>query len=570
MSHVTEVVEPPAVRPASKPTAPRGRWVAALASLITGALLFGIGVAGGWTAASQTSGPAESHGHSHAGEPASGHAHAPKLTPQTLANLGVEIGELKTSEYVSTRDVPAVVAERPGTIVPASSLVAGIVEEVLVVEGQRVAAGAPVARVRRDAFPRPALVLTEAVLRPLNEEFHGSISELRSSSQALSIAREELTRVRRVLASTTESLPSKIEIDLRNEERRALRALENARQEAERHGLAAAEIAGIESGEVAAPDVPPAQRVLARNGLWSDEASTLLAALPPDVRDRPYAVAVVAELVGSRALSPEMVEAIRAQPDLAQAFLDVAGLIQQGWSVETIVALAERGALAPVVTVSAPAGAEDWDVLAVRLRPGERAEPGVTVVECRDLSRVQLELAPAGADLAAIAASLAAGETVTAEPLVADAGPALEGLRIQRLDADRDHPGEGAAIVLVENRVLSETKDGDRPFRSWAVRPGLRYIARVPLSRLPERFVLPASAVTSQGPDTVILLEDGEGFRPVAVRVEHRDSRVVVLAKDGVFPGDRVVLKGAYSVLLAIQASSGGGVDAHAGCGHAH
>jgi hypothetical protein len=264
-----------------------------------------------------------------------------------------------------------------------------------------------------------------------------------------------------------------------------------------------------------------------------------------------------------------MVEAIRARPELLTAFLDVAGLIQQGWSVETMVALAERGALAPVVTVNAPPGAKDWDVLAVRLRAGERAEPGVTVVECRDLSRVQLELAPAGADLAAIAAALAAGETVSAEPLVAEAGPALEGLRVQRLEADRDHPREGAAIVLVENRVLSETRDRDRPFRSWAVRPGLRYLVRVPLSRLPERFVLPASAVTARGPDTVILLEDGESFRPVPVRVEHRDSRVVVIAKDGsVFPGDRVVLKGAYSVLLAIQAASGGGADAHAGCGH--
>jgi hypothetical protein len=29
-------------------------------------------------------------------------------------------------------------------------------------------------------------------------------------------------------------------------------------------------------------------------------------------------------------------------------------------------------------------------------------------------------------------------------------------------------------------------------------------------------------------------------------------------------------VKGAFSVLLAIQASTGGGADPHAGCGHAH
>jgi multidrug efflux pump subunit AcrA (membrane-fusion protein) len=464
--------------------------------------------------------------------------------------------------------VPATVAVRPGSLRPVSVPVGGVLEEILVVEGQRVAAGAPVARLRRDAFPRPALVLTDAVLLPLNEAFHEAVAGLRSAAQALAIAREELARVRGVLSASGGVVPTKVEIDLRNEERRAQGALENARHEAERHGLAPEEVAAIEAGGEATTDLPSVERVLARNGLWSERASAVLAALPEDVRRLPYAAAVLGELVGARALTPRMAEAITARPALAASFLDVAGLVQQGWTVESLVALAEGGALEPVVTVRAPQGSPDWDVEAVRARPGDRVEAGDVLAECRDLSRVHLRLAPAGPDLAAIASVLEAGETLGAEPLLAGSGPALEGLRLLRLDADGRDAG-GGPVVPAENRVLSLAKEGGREFRSWALRPGLRYVVRVPRSRVAGVFVLPADAVAAQGADTVLLLEDGSGFRAVPVRVEHRDARHVVVANDGaVFPGDRVVLRGAYQVLLALQAAVGGGVDPHAGHSH--
>ena len=578
MSQATVGSDPQRVaEPVPKP--PKRRWAGALANVVTGALLLAIGLVGGFVAASQKApvddhehahGGGDDHGHGHGDEHDHGHAHAPKLTKQTLANLGVEVGEVQPGEFVRTRDVPAVVAERPGSLRPASAPVAGVVEEVLVLEGQRVEAGAPVAQVRRDPFPRPSLVLTDAVLRPLNEEFHDAVAALRSSSQALAIAQEELARVRRALSGASDALPSKVEVDARNEERRATRALANAREEAERHGLTAADVAAIESGQTTDVELPPAQRVLAHNGLWSEDASRLLAALPEDVRARRYAVAVVAELVGSRALTPRMAELVQTRPAIAAAFLDLAGLIQHGWSAESVIGLADAGALEPVVTVRAPKGAKDWDVESVRVRAGERVEAGTTLAECRDGSTLVLELAPAGPDLPAIATALTSRETVTAEPLVPGAGPSLDGLRLHRLESGGAHAGSGSAEVLVANRVLTVTETEDRAFRSWAVRPGLRYVVRVPLERLRDRFVLPASALATRGPDTVLLLEDGDGFRPVAVRVEHRDARTAVVAKDGaVFPGDRVVLKGAFSVLLAIQ-SAASGVDPHAGHDHSH
>jgi hypothetical protein len=281
-------------------------------------------------------------------------------------------------------------------------------------------------------------------------------------------------------------------------------------------------------------------------------------------------VAVLGELVGSRTLSPEIVELVKRRSDLQNSFLDMAGLVQQGWTARSLTALLEAGALEPVVTLLAPKGAVDWDVEHIRARPGDHLDAGAVVVECRDLSHVLLGLVPAGPDLAAIAAALSAGEKVSAEPLLKGSGPTVEGLQVLQLEADpdADHP---AAIVPVENVPLPVVKRDGREYRSWALRPGLRYLVRIPVERKANVFVLPADAVATQGPDTVLLLEDGDSFKAVAVRVFHRDSRTVVVGNDGaVFPGDRAVLRGAYSVMLAIQASAGKGADAHAGCGHQH
>jgi hypothetical protein len=47
------------------------------------------------------------------------------------------------------------------------------------------------------------------------------------------------------------------------------------------------------------------------------------------------------------------------------------------------------------------------------------------------------------------------------------------------------------------------------------------------------------------------------------------DSRVAVVANDGaIFEGDRIVLKGAYALSLALQAGTGAAADPHAGHDH--
>jgi multidrug efflux pump subunit AcrA (membrane-fusion protein) len=529
-------------------------------------LLLAIGLVGGWFAASQ--------GHSHEAPEEHAPGAAATLSPRTLGNIGVEIGEAKLSDFVRPREVPAEVELPPAAVRPVHAPVAGVVRSVAVATGQKVAAGDAIAVVARDPFPRPVLALTDAVLRPLDEDYHHSLTELRSAAAAHAIAKQELERVRTLLRGAGDGrqpLPSKAEIDLVYEERRAGDALKLAREEVERHGLSEQEIDRAQEGE---EDVLISSdavcRVLQRNQLWTDAADAVLAALPQRVRELRYTIAVLGELVAADAVRDDYVAAVRERPGLATAFLETAGLLQQGASVEWLKGLEASGALAAVVTVRAPSDAPDWDVLDVDVKPGAHVDAGDVLARCVDRRSVLLRMAAAGADLPALNRALEAGEMLRAEPLVPGSAPVLEGLPLVRLAPGEDHASHGAAFAMAENAPLAEHADaGGATHRTWKLREGIRYLVHVPVERLPGRFVLPASAVVLRGSEMIVLLEDGDTFLSVPVRVEHLDSQVAVIANDGAFfEGDRIVLRGAYALSLALQAGSGAAADPHAGHSH--
>lgn len=542
-----------------------GRVVAATVTL---ALVLGIGLYGGFVAGRQGGGGGGGE-HAEEAHGEEGHAEGPKLTPQTLANLGVEFAPLEATDFVRANDVSAVVEARADGRRAVHAPIAGRVARTYVVTGQAVKAGDPIADVVRDPFPRPVLSLTDAVLKPLNEDFHRSMSELRTSAHALEIVREELARVRRVLGSATSAAtPSKLEVDLGYEERKSLRALEGARSEAHRHGLLDDEIAAIEAGTGTPPDVPPARAILVRNRLWSPAADETLALLPAAMRELPYTLATLGELAGSHALTAEVVATLRARPALAASFLDWAGLLQAGETIAALMSLEESGALAPVVVIRAPEDAPGFDVVSLAVRSGAHVETGTVVAEVEDVRTVVLRLTPTGDDVARVEKALAAREALVAEPLVEGSGARIEALTLRRMDADPDGHHAVSAVADVANDVVAELgTDGGTRVRTWRLRPGMRYLVKVPVDRLAKRFVLPSDAVIPRGPDSVVVLKEGAAFRQVPVHVEYSDAHVAVVANDGaVFPGDTVARRGAYALSLALQAGSGGGE----GGGHHH
>jgi len=558
----------------------KGRWGVTgrlVAGAVTGLLVLGAGLVGGFVAGKQASAPGGA-GHAE-GEPAAGgDAHAgqgsaPALSPQTLANLGIETGELTATEFVRAREVAAVVVEPRGSRRRAYSPVAGVLRRVHVRPGSVVKAGDPVAEILRDPFPRPTLTLTDSLLRSLDEEFHRAVADLRTSSLALELARAELDRVRKIIGASTAtgSVPSKTEIDLHREAQRAQRSLENAREEARRHGLTAEEVAGIEGGTSPAPKAPDVHRVLDARLLWGPSADRVVAMLPESVRSAPFIVALVGELFAAGLLSAELEAALGSRPGIRDAFLDVAGLIQAGETVEGVLALEEAGGLRPSVLVRAPADAPDWDVIALDAVSGAHVSRGGEIATLLASHRMALRLAPTGEDVVAIERALAAGEVLVAEPLQPGAGPSLSGLRVTRFEPPAEAGGLASPLIEFDNRPLAPGA-GLEPSqaRSWQFREGTRYRVAVPLERMPGRFVLPAEAIVTRGADQVIVVQEGRNWRQVPVHVEYLDARVAVIPvkNGGVFAGDRVVMRGAYALALALQAAAGGGVDPHAGHNH--
>ncbi len=541
-------------------------WRFAAAFVVLAGVL-AAGLIGGWTAASQKSGGQGGHGEAEGHAP---HAGGLTLSTRALANLGVEVGPIALSEFVRTVDVPAVVASLPLAERPVTSPVAGTVRKVFVRPGGTVAADALIAEVVREPYAPPSLLITDGVLKPLNEEYHRASAEVRTTALALELARGERERLAPAGSVEADRVTGRVVREAQYAVLRAERDLANAREEAQRHGLTPEQILGLEKGDDGSiPDLPDVRRVLMRNRLWSAEADTVLALLPERVRDLPHTLAVLGELVGTGRLTAELAAVLQAEPRLGAVFLDVAGLVQTGATPTALADLAARGAFEPVVALRAPSdGAETWDVLELDLRAGAHVEAGQRVAALRDDRVMALHLTPAPSDLAPLTEALTAGAALRAEPLVRGAGATLEDVQLLSLTGASAGHGLGA-LATVTNRVLVErSAEGAGAYRTWAVRPGLTYVVKVPIERKPGRYVLPADAIAYQGPEAVVLLPDGKGFRTVPVRLEHHDAQFAVVAADGaLFPGDQVVLKGAPALAIALLAGAGG-ADPHAGHSH--
>jgi multidrug efflux pump subunit AcrA (membrane-fusion protein) len=527
-----------------------------------GCVLVAIGVLSGWYAARQgAAGEA-------AGEDAQ--AVAAAFSPQTLKNLGVTVGAVEPSTFVRYARVQATVVDAPLNTVPVTVPLGGIVTRLHVAPGRIAKAGAPLVSIARSPIPRPQLALTADILTPVSENLHQAISSLRTAVAQHKIVTTELERVKRYTESGSEEglplLPRKTVIDLQYDLARADQARANARRELERHGLSGKEIDAVCKGAPPPGNQRLWKRALEENALWGETEEAILGLLPERDRTHPWSIAAIGELSAAGLATRELADAIRAEPHMSKHFVEVAALLLEGNTVPKTRLLTAAGALDPVMTLKAPAGG-DWDVAEVAVRAGQRVEAGDTAVLLHDPRVMWLRLEPVGEEIGHVVRALEEGTALRGRPLMAGTGPALKDLKVDRLDTRAGEEERGAlAYVICRNEAVRAKDVGD--VRSWRLRVGLRYLVLVPIERLAERFVLPAGAVTDDGPRKVVFLQDGDMFLAKPVYVEYEDDEVVVVANDGaLFPGDSVALTGAFALGLALQTGSGP-VDPHAGHSH--
>lgn len=497
------------------------------------------------------------------------------LPAATIANLGIRVEEIQPTTFFRSVSVAAVVVDTPATEQPVFAPMGGRIESIDVEPGTVVNPGSTVVTLVRDPLPRPQLTLTADILRPAQENLHESVLELRRSAEEVRIARTELTRVEqftgKVGGRDLPIIPRQRAIDLRYQLSRAEIAHEQAHLELEKHGLSDAQIRDVEGGaSLPVFNEETWQRALARNGLWPTEAQRLSEVLPKSLRALPWVTATIGELAASGLANAELTDWM-ASEGVARHFLEIGVLLQRGHTLEDLQRLHALNALEPVVRVVAPGLDDDgsWDVLDVLSKRGAKVASGDRLLTLRDPRRLFLRTEPVGGEVASILIAAKERYEIAANPLIRDSGPQLEALTISYVESSRENEGT-VAFVEVRNNVRSEIDRGRAmTSRTWSLREGMRYLLRIPTAKLENVFVLPASAVTEDGPNKVVFLQDGESFKPVPIVIAYQDDEVVVIPvtkEVSLSPGDPVVQSGAFELGLAMKGSSA--VDPHAGHGH--
>jgi cobalt-zinc-cadmium efflux system membrane fusion protein len=104
-------------------------------------------------------------------------------------------------------------------------------------------------------------------------------------------------------------------------------------------------------------------------------------------------------------------------------------------------------------------------------------------------------------------------------------------------------------------RIVLENPDG-----FW--RPGMFATAEVMVERVEVEVGVPASALQSLADQTVVFVQGAEGFRPRPVVAGKRDGQWVEI-REGLAPGEKIVVEGAFTVKSELMRSELGGGHGH-------
>jgi multidrug efflux pump subunit AcrA (membrane-fusion protein) len=541
--------------------------------LLLSLALTALGLAGGWFARAQTdSGAAPVAEAEGAG---SGEA-VPVLSPQALKNLGVTWGKAEKRAYVVMREVPAVVHEMPATLQPVVARWGGTVKALLPgsaktpsghvggkdFAGYVVKPGDVILEILRAPLPMIDRALTGEIVSAVSEAVHESATELRSAQRAMDLAEIEWKRVKDLNRGEEGELPvipRQTEIDLRYEKLKAAAEVDKIRSKLYLHGLSKEQIEGVASGSPVPPSPDLWKRALERNGLWPANGEKVLALLPASLRTHPWTFAGLGEINALGRCDRALLDALTSTKGLGERFHEMVALIQQGHSLPDTVDLYRTGFLDAVVRVRAPEGAAAWEIRSIDVKPGEVIESGARLALLANPERILLELESAGADTALVERALREGTVLQARPLIEGVGPALNDVRLSAFRNAGHAEGAPRAYAVVDNVSLTAEGTGARFYRVWRIREGMRYMVRLPVKSFPGAFPVPKGAVVQEGAERVVYLRSGDGFKSQPVHVLHEDFETAVVADDGtLFPGDPVVLTGAFPLSLALKAEAGG------------
>jgi biotin carboxyl carrier protein len=483
--------------------------------------------------------------------------------------MGVTTEQAALTSFVRYQPVVAIVSATPNYLQEVYAPLAGRIKTVEARFGAMVESGEVLLTLVRDPIPRVDLTLTGDVLKPVSENLHESMSNLRRATLSAEILRKELNRLKSFSNGEEELplLPTKEIIKIEYDLLQAEREVSIVEDELARHGLSPEQIREIEGGEIPPVDAEIWLNALKHNGYWTPLAQDIYSALREPLKDSAWAVATIAELVAGDLVDESLLDWMAEDTCATQRFLEIGGLLQRGHDLAYGKELCTLGALESVVLIRAPQTATDWDVRDLRVKPGQYVEEREPLLVLENPRSLYLSAEPTQSEIGTVVQAMKSKSIMEAKPLIPGSGPSLTGLQIKKMYSDEK--GITHAMLTLENAPLFGQEDNTGTvYRSWQLREGQRYELRVPLEVFEKVYVFPTEAVVEEGADRIIFLQSGDDFQKIKVEVKYQDHEVTVLpATSDIFPGNPIVTQGAFALSLALQSDSG---DAGHGHDHAH
>lgn len=145
------------------------------------------------------------------------------------------------------------------------------------------------------------------------------------------------------------------------------------------------------------------------------------------------------------------------------------------------------------------------------------------------------------------------------EESAADWGEVKQTFRIRHMANTIDPLNRTFAFLMPLENQSRVVEDEGRTQTLWRFRPGQKVKLLVRVERLDNVFVLPADAVTRDGPEEFVFTQNVNTFERKPVRVLLQDRQQVVVVNDGSLPpGSYVVQGGAAQLNRMAKAGSSG------------
>lgn len=431
-----------------------------------------------------------------------------EISKQAIANMGVEVKEVDSSDFTVYEPVPAVIAETSFNELPVFAPFSGRIKNINVKLGGNILKGESVVSIIRDAIPKVELTLTEDILKTAAQNLY-----------------------------TNQYIDGTIDINADKPSEDALLVKDMWK------------------------------KALEQNGVWNSKAQKLFDILPGKIKENQWVIATIGELAAEGLLSKEVLAWFTGNKKAAEYIIEIGGLMQRGSSLENIKDLYEIGAFEPVINIKAPDFAVDWDVEKISVKQGEKVEAGATLVTLTNHSKMYFIAKPVGSEIGILTKAASEKVSITAHPLVSGVSESVKGLKIAKI---LGHDDGGTHVYLpVKNKIISKSEQDGVKYRNWMLRNNMRFILQIPVKELKDVIVLPAEAVIDSGSDKVIFVKENGNFIKRKVVVVFSDEDKVVLGEGSdVFPEEAMITKGAFGLNMALQAEGPKKIDAHANCDH--